>query len=209
MPHPQQIAHRQGPYDGLPVAAVNDSSSVGFFVITAQLGEDLVEADAHRDGQPQLLTQPFPQLIGDGFPVAAEQMHTAGDVQPAFVDAEGLHQIGVLPVNGVDLAAVLPIQAVVGRKGDEMGRLLPCLPDGLRRLDAQLLGSLVFRQHDAVPGLRITAHRHRYVPQRRIAQQLHRCEEAIQVTVQDHTLCHRTPSSRSFVRLQYTTFVRI
>ena len=167
--HPQQVAHRQGPHDVLPVVPADDGGGVGLFVVAAQLGEDLVEANAHRDGQPQLLPQPVAQLVGDGLAVAAEQVHAAGDVQPALVDAEGLHQVGILAVDGVDLPAVLLIQPVMGRQGDEVGRLPLGLPDGLRRFHAQALGGLVLGQHDAVAGLRVAAHRHRHVTQRRIA----------------------------------------
>ena len=194
--HPQQVAHRQRPDDALPVVPVDDGGGVGLFVVAAQLGEDLVEADAHGDGQPQLLPQTLAQLVGDGFAVAAEQVHAAGNVQPAFVDAEGLHQISVLAVDGVDLLAVLPVQAVVGRQGNEVGRLLSGLPDGLRRFHTQLLGGLVFGQYDAVAGFRVAAHRHGNVPQRRIAQKLHRREKAVQIAMQDHPIRHDSPSSR-------------
>ena len=191
--HAQQVAHRQRPHDILPVVPVDDGGGVGLFVVAAQLGEDLVEADAHGDGQPQLLPQTLAQLVGDGFAVAAEQVHAAGDVQPALVDAEGLHQIGILLIDGVDPPGVLPVQAVVGRQGNEVGRLLPGLPDGLRRFHAQLLGGLVLGQYDAVAGFRVAAHRHGNVPQRRIAQQLYRREKTVQITVQDHSLLHTAP----------------
>ena len=188
--HEQQIPHRQGPDDILPVFPADDGSGIGLFIVTAQLGEHLVEGHAHRDGQPQLLPQPPTQSIGNGLGVAAEEVHTAGDIQPALVDAEGLHQIGVLLIDGVDPPGVLPVQAVVGRQQHQTGTLLFGLPDGLRRLDAQPLGRLVLGQNDAVAGGGVAADSGGDVPQIGMAQQLHRGKKAVQVTVQDHPITH-------------------
>ena len=188
--HEQQVPHRQGPDDILPVFPADDGGGIGLFIVTAQLGEHLVEGHAHRDGQPQLLPQPPTQSIGNGLGVAAEEVHTAGDVQPALVDAEGLYQIGILLIDGVDPPGVLPVQAVVGRQQYQTGTLLFGLPDGLRRLDAQPLGRLVLGQNDAVAGGGVAADSGGDVPQIGVAQQLHRGKKAVQVTVQDHPITH-------------------
>ena len=43
--HPQQVAHRQGPHDVLPVVPADDGGGVGLFVVAAQFGGDLVVAE--------------------------------------------------------------------------------------------------------------------------------------------------------------------
>ena len=111
-----------------------------------------------------------------------------GHVQPALVDAEGLYQVGVLVVNGVDLPRVLPVEPVVGRQEQQLRALLPRLPDGLRRLDAEALGGVVLRQDDAVAGGGVPADGHGELFQLRPVQQLHRGVEAVQVAVENHAV---------------------
>ena len=117
-----------------------------------------------------------------------------GHVQPALVNAEGLHQVGVLVVDLVDLPGVLVVQAVVRRQEHQAGALLFGLPDSLRRLDAIFFRGLVFGQNDAVAGRGVPADRRGDLPQIRVAQQLHRGVKAVQVTVQNHPV-HGRPSS--------------
>ena len=199
--HEQEIPHRQRPDDLAPVLRGDDGGGVRLFVVAAQLGEDLVEGHAHRHGEAELLLHAAADLIGNGPGIAAEKVHAAGDVQPALVHAEGLHQIGVVAVELVDLAGILPVQSVVGGEEHQPGGFLLGLPDGLRRLDAQLLGVFVFGQNDAVAGGGIAADGHRQVLKLRVAQQLHRGEKAVQIAVQYHPLVHSGTSSRSFVLL--------
>ena len=59
----------------------------------------------------------------------------------------------------------------------------PCLPDGFGGLDLEVLGGLVLGQDDAVAGGGVAADRHRFLPQLRMLQQLHRGEKAVQITV--------------------------
>ena len=141
-------------------------------------------------------------LIGDGHRISTEEMHAAGDIQPALVDAEGLHQVGVLPVDGVDPPGILAVKMVMGRQQNQGGALLLGLPDGLGGLDAVFLGVLVLGQDDAVAGGGIAADGHRQIQQLRMAQQLHRGEKAVQITVQDHPF-HGITSNRSFVLLYH------
>ena len=136
-------------------------------------------------------------------------METAGDIQPAFVDAEGLHQIGVLPVDGVDPAGVVGVQAVVGRQQYQVGALLLGLPHRLRRLDAHPLGGLVLGQNDAVAGGGVAADGYRYVLQRRLVQQLHRREKAVQVAVEDDAVAHGGASLRMEYLFYYNTGISV
>ena len=203
--HVQQIAHRQRPHHVPPVLPGDHGGGVRLLVVAAQLGEHLVEGDAHGDGQPQLLPQTAADIVRQLPGVAAEQVEAAGHVQPALIDAEGLHQIGVLPVDGVDPAGVVGVQIVVGRQEDELGTLLLGLPHRLRRLDTHLLGGLVFRQDDAVPGGGVAADGHRHILQRRLLQQLHRREKAVQITVENDAVGHGGPSSQVECLFYYTT----
>ena len=201
--HEQQIAHRQGPHHVPPVFPGDHGGGVRLLVVAAQLGEYLVEGHAHGDGQPQLLPEPGADAVRQLPGIAAEQVEAAGDVQPALIDAERLHQIGVLTVDGVDPAGVVGVQAVVGRQQYQVGALLFSLPYCLRRLDAHLLGGFVFGQNDAVAGGGVAADGHRYILQRRFFQQLYRGEKAVQIAVEDDAVGHGRPlpSNGMFVLL--------
>ena len=163
----------------------DDGGGIGLAVVTAQLGKDLVEADAHGEGEPQLPPHPRPDRVGDSSGVPAEEVHAAGDIQPALVDTEGLHQVGVLPVDVVHQPGELSIELMVGREEHQVRTLLPCLPNGFRSFDAKALGGFVFRQNDALPACRVAADGHRPFPQVRPGEELHRGVEAVEVTVQD------------------------
>ena len=186
--HVQQVGHRQGPHQPLVIVPADPGGGVRLFIVAAQLGKNLVEGDAHRDGQTELLAHPAADLVGQGHRVPPEQVEGARHVQPALVDAEGLHQIGVVLVHTVDLLGKLPVHAVVGGKEHQVGTLPLGLPDGLRRLDLKFFGRLVFGQDDAVAALRVAAHRHRQMAQLRVVQKLHRCVKAVQIAVKNDPL---------------------
>ena len=137
-------------------------------------------------GSPQTAADIVRQLPG----VAAEQMEAAGHVQPALVNAEGLYQVGKALVDLVDFFGIGLIQVVVGRQQHQHGAFLLGLPHRFRRLHATLLRGLVFGQNNAVPRLRVAAHRHGDFPQRGLVQQLHRGEEAVQVAVEYDAPAH-------------------
>ena len=112
-------------------------------------------------------------------------MEGTGDIQPAFVDAEGLHQIGVFPVDPVDTAGIVPVLVVVCGEEDQVGTFLPGLPDGFGGFDAKGLGRFVLGQDNAVAAFRVAADRHRKVAQLRVVQQLHRGVKTVQIAVED------------------------
>ena len=124
-------------------------------------------------------------MVRQGLGVASEEVKGVGDVQPALVDAEGLHQVRILLVDGVDLFGDLPVQFVVGRQQHQLRALFFGLPDGLRRLHAEFFRRFVLGQDDAVAGGGIPADRHRHVPQVWAAPQLHGGVKAVQIAVQD------------------------
>ena len=126
-------------------------------------------------------------------------MLASGNVQPALIDTEGLHQIRILAVNFIDDPGEFPVQSVVGRQQDQLRALLPCLPDGLRRLYPKGLGGLVFGKNDTLPALRVAAHRHRQGAEFRFGEQLHRGVKAVEVTVQDGPIHGASP----FMKMWY------
>ena len=184
-PYEQQVSHRQGPDDLLPVFPGNDSGGIRLFIVAAQLGKYLVKAHPYGQGKAQFLPNPVAQGVRQSRGVAAEEVQGAGDIQPALVDAEGLHQVGVLLVDGVDLLGDLPVQGVMGRQQHQARALPPGLPDGLRRLDAVFLGGFIFCQDDAVAGGGVSTDRRGHAPQVRAAPQLHGGVKAVQIAVQD------------------------
>ena len=188
----QHGPHRQRPEELTPVLPGDDCGGVRFFIIAAQLGKDLVETDPHGERQPQLPLDPLPQLIRHGPGISAQKVEGMGDVQPTLVDAEGLHQVGIGVVDGVDPPGVLVVEIVVGRQQHQIRALFLGLPDGLRRLDAELFGRFVFGQDDAVSGGGVPADGHGDRPQLRVAQQLHRGVKTVEITVQNHTV-HGAP----------------
>ena len=198
--HEEKVGHRQRPHLFRHVCPGEDGGCVWLFHVAAQLGKNLVERDTHTDGETSLFLHGAPDLVGDGPAVPTEEVHGAGNVQPALVDAKGLHQIGVPLIDGVDPLGPQPVLVVVGGEEDEIGAFPPGLPDGLRRLDLEFLGRLVLGQDDAVAALRVAAHRHRLVLQLRLVPQLHRGVKAVEVAVQDGPVHVSTPFSSVYHR---------
>ena len=124
-------------------------------------------------------------MVCQGLGITAEEVEGMGDVQPALIDAEGLHQVRVLLVDGVDLFGDLPVQFVVGWQQHQLRALFLGLPDGFRRLDAEFFRRFILGQDDAVAGRGIPAHRHGHVLQVWSAPQLHGGVKAVQIAVQD------------------------
>ena len=183
--HIEQVAHGQGPDDFPEVVPVDHRGGVRLFIVAAQLGEHLVEGHPHRDGQAEAAAHLLPQPVGQGPGVAPEQVEGAGDIQPALVNAEGLHQIGVLLIEAVDLPGEVPVPPVVGGEEDQAGTFALGLPDGLGGLDPEGLGRLVFGQDNAMAAVGVAAHRHRPVAQLGPVQQLHRGVKAVQIAVKN------------------------
>ena len=182
-PHKEQVRDGQGPDDGLPVGGGDDGGGVRFFIVTAQLGEHFIIGDPHGDGQTQLCPDDLPQLIRQLPSILAKEVQGTRHVQPALINAEGLHQVGVALIDTVDQLGIVAVLVMVGGEEDQVGTLFPCLPDGFGGLDLEVLGGLVLGQDDAVAGGGVAADRHRFLPQLRMLQQLYRGEKAVQITV--------------------------
>ena len=132
-------------------------------------------------------------MVCQGLGITAEEVEGMGDVQPALIDAEGLHQVRVLLVDGVDLFGDLPVQFVVGWQQHQLRALFLGLPDGFRRLDAEFFRRFILGQDDAVPFCTLSGHGGGNVAQVLLfAQNPHavgrrpRQERAVHIHMKDH-----------------------
>ena len=186
-PNIEQGAHRKRIHN-VPVIFPRDHRGrIGLFIVAAQLGKNLIEGNPNRNCQAGLPFDLGAQAVRDLRP-GTEQPLAPGDVQPAFIDAEGLHQIRIALIDRVDPLGIYGILVTMRRGEHQVGAFAPRLPDGLRGLDAEPLGPLIFCQYDPVPVLGVPTDRHRHVPVRRMQQAFHRCVKCIAVTVQNHTV---------------------
>ena len=190
-PHEQQGVGRLWPDQIGHILPSDDSGGVGLFMVGAQLGKDLVEGHPHRDGQPRFLPHLPAQTVGDGLPVAEERA-APRHVQPAFVDAEGLHLLGIALIDGVDHLRPAGIVLVMRRHQHQLGAFCLGFADGLRCLHAEALGQLVFGKNDPVAAFGVAAHRHGDLFELRMLELLAGGVKAVAVAMQDGAVAHRT-----------------
>ncbi|MPM82505.1 hypothetical protein SDC9_129566 [bioreactor metagenome] len=122
--------------------------------------------------------------------------HGSGNVQPGFIYAERLHQIGILPVDLIDLFRIFCIQMMMRRNQCELRTFLLCLPNGFGCLDAIALRKFVFRKDNSVAVFRIAADRHRHAFELRPADALNRSKIGITITMQ-YGAIHGTTSQKN------------
>ena len=187
-----QRAGGQGKHNRAVVFAADYRGGVRLFIVASQFRKDFVERDANRNRQPGFPADDGAQLVGNRF-AAAEQRVAAGYVEPAFVDAERLHQVGVAPVNFVDLPRAFPVLLKMGSGQHKAGAFAFCLPDGFRRPNAIPLRLFVLGEDNAVPALRVAADGHRYPGKFRLQQAFHGSEERVAVAVQNCSAHHTSP----------------
>ena len=114
----QQISHRQGPDNRAEIFSGDLGGGIGFAIVAAQFGKYLVEGHSNGNGDTQFTANSSAYGIGQRHRIAAEQMYRAGHIQPALVNAEGFHQIGVLLIDGVDPFGHFRILFVMGGEKD-------------------------------------------------------------------------------------------
>ena len=91
----QQVLHRQGVDDLFIVVSLDPGNCIRFSVVAAQLGCHLIVCHANAGRDAQLFLDAAADLLGDGH-WGAVQAHAPRHVQPALIQAEGLHLIGVV-----------------------------------------------------------------------------------------------------------------
>ena len=89
--HVQKVSHRQRPYELLPIFTGDHSGGVRLAVIASKFGKDLVEANAYGECQPQFPPDTCTQGVRKSFGISAKEVQGMGHIQPAFVNAKGLH----------------------------------------------------------------------------------------------------------------------
>ena len=96
--HKQQRFTGQLPDDGFHLFPAEHRHSVRFLVITAQLRKYFIEGHPDGDRKAQFLFDPLSDLFSN-LPAVPKQLLAAVDVQPAFIQAEALHPVGITTVN--------------------------------------------------------------------------------------------------------------
>ncbi len=161
--HQQQVRTGHVPDDLFHLPAAKLRNRVGLFVVAAQLGENFVKGHANGHGQAQLRLHPLADGFGNAPPIAKEQA-AAVHIQPALVQTEGLHPVGVVLVNLFGQLRKIGIALMMGRHQLEARALAHGLPDGLGGLHAFGLGKHIFRQYNAVAAFLVPGHGHGHVP---------------------------------------------
>ena len=113
----------------------------------------------------------------------AEQGPACGDIQPGFVDTEGLHHVRILLVQTVQTAAEFPVFFMLRREQHQIGAFTSGLPDGFCGDDAAGLCGLIFGQNNSMTKFRIAADGYRHIPELRMIQKLDGCEKTVDVTM--------------------------
>ena len=170
--------------DSFKIFPGNNSGGIRFFIIASQLGKNFVVGYAHRDGEPCFPPHCLPEFICDLLPASKEQS-ASSDIQPTFVDTEGLYLIGIAEINLIYDFRIFSIFIVVRFCQEQAGAFLFCLPYGFGRSDIIPFCKLVFCQYDAVAVFRISADSHRHMFIFRMKEAFHRSVKTVAVAVKD------------------------
>ena len=186
--HIEQVLHLKGKDDVPIIFAGNNGGGVGFFIVTAQLCKNFVEADPHRNGEPRFVINPFPYHIRKGLAVGGKKVKAVCYIQPAFVNAERLHKVGVIVVDAVDDFAEIFVAFPLRRKNYKVGTEFFCRLYGLCGFYAVSFCRLVFGKNNAVAVFAASAHRDGFVPQFGIWQQRNGCVKTVAVAVENYAV---------------------
>ena len=159
----------------------NLQQPIGFGHPAGHLGQELGSRDADRDLQPDLVQHPLAQPDGN-VNRAARHPAQASDVKEGLVDRQPLDQWCGLREHFEDRPAGRGVGRESRRYHDRVGADPPCGETAHRRPHAERLGLVAGGQHNA------TADDHRLSPQTRIVALLHRCEERIEIRMQNARL---------------------
>ncbi len=123
----EDLAHAVDQAHGLPgekaqrLGAADDGEAAGLVEVGRDLGEELVVAEAHRDGNAHLLLD-LAGEAGEHFGRAgAVEGRGAGEIEKGFVDRERFNQRRHAVHQGADLAADADIFGHVGRHDHRVG----------------------------------------------------------------------------------------
>lgn len=100
-------------------------------------GYDLIARHAYRHGYTQFIPYAFTYLVGNAHAIVKVALGSR-HVQPRFVQPEGLDAVGVLLINGAELARIMDIEWVVRGQCNEVGTFLSCLPASEREVKLEV-----------------------------------------------------------------------
>ena len=114
-------------------------------------------------------------------------------IDPRFVQPEGLHAVGILLIDPAHFAAEADVERKVRRHADQIRAFLLRLPNRLSGFYAVLLGDGVLGQDDAVAGFDAAADGDRPLPDLGRIQAFDGCIVAVGVAVQNHPVQKCSP----------------
>ena len=180
----QQVLHRQRIDDLFVIVLFDPGDSIRFSVVAAQLGCHLIVCHANAGRDAQLFLDAAADLPGDGHG-GAVQAHAPRHVQPALIQAEGLHLVGVVLIDLPGIAADPDVLRHIRRQDHQIRTDLFGLPDGHAGFDPAWLCHIVGGEHDPVPLFLAAADSDRLSPQLRVALDLHGCVKSVDIAVQN------------------------
>ena len=190
----QQVLHRQRVDNSLVVICLNSGDGVRLPVVAAQLCCDLVVGDPDAGRDAQLRFDAIADLLGDGHR-GAVQAHAPRHVQPALVQTEWLHLIGVILIDLPGIAADPDVFRHIRRQDHQIRADLSGLPDGHARFDPSWLCHIVGSQDNSVPLLLAAADGNRLSPEFRMPLDFHRCVKGVHIAMQNMAHFY-TPSTQ-------------
>ena len=137
--HIQQVFYGQPPRRSPIISGRDLRHRVRFFHVGGEFRKNFVPAHAHADGDADLLFHRRADALRDR-PAAAEHPLRFRHVQPALVDAERLHAVGVPLVDFAHLLGYAKVGGKIGGELHEARTFLFCLPDHFSCLYARLFG---------------------------------------------------------------------
>ena len=186
--HVQKVARRRGPHEVAVVLRRDVREGVRLAEVAAELREYLVPRDADGHRAAQLRLDAAADLGRRAHRVPAQKRQRPREVEPALVEAERLHQVGVVVVDAPRQARIALVHVVARRHHDEPRALRARLPQRLARLHAGGLRLRALREHDAVARLLVAAHHQRPPAQLRALGLLHARVERVHVGMEDHAV---------------------
>ena len=147
-----------------------------------QLGHQFAPTHTHRARQSELAAHPLTYGLGDGRAVS-QQLAGSGHVQEGLIERDAFDQWGHVFEDGVQPPALLHV--AVEPSVDEHGRRAQAAGHCRRhgRVHAEHAGLVGAGGHHAAPSR--PADDDRQTGQRRIVEDLHRCEEGVHVHMED------------------------
>ena len=170
------------------VVGRDHEQAVGLGDRARDLSQELRSGDTDRDRQPDLVEHPPPESRRDLDRRSREPLEAA-NVQERLVDREPLDERGRVLEHLEDGLARLRVRRHPGSNDDRVRAEAPRLPATHRRPDPERLRLVAGREYDAA------ADEHRFSTELPVVALLDRCEERVEVGVEDRRRMHTNTCS--------------